>query len=112
MKSRTLLSMAVAGAFVCSSAFAGGAHHSSHEVLTPMSVNESAPWLAAEPHTAGWSAPEATLTASMDQEQFGDSSSIGANSSASGAGSVGYDSTSSMESDPTIASGETVKYWL
>lgn len=105
MKSTTLMALAVAGTFACGGAIAeplhfGGSsasntHGSSYEAVTPSSVDESAPWLANQAHSAGW-----TSGSSMDdnvvglqQGVYGDES-IGASSSMGGSGSGGFDSLS------------------
>jgi hypothetical protein len=48
MKPRTLIAIAVAGACACSSGAYAASAWNGHEVLTPSSINESAPWLANE----------------------------------------------------------------
>lgn len=121
MKSKTLTALAVAGAFAAGGAFAGGGlhhgkHHSGVEVQTPMSVNESAPWLANESHGAGWSThPESSTIVGMHDGLHSDS--IGASSSVGGSGSGGFDSMSSTGFDSSMTSFETssiggVEYWL
>ena len=100
MTSKSLLALAVAGVFCTTSAFAGGVHHSA-EVKTPSTVSESAPWLAGQPHLAGWTAPD-SLQLSMSHELSGDAF-VGTTSGASGFGSVGSDST---------ASAEMTDYWM
>ena len=111
MKSKTILAVAVAGTFAWSTGvLAGGLHHSSAEVLTPSSVSESAPWLAGQPHSAGWSSPESTIVSSAADERFGSFSlGAGASSDRGGSGSVGYDTSSSLGGDSTVA---IVEYWL
>ena len=89
MKSRTLLAMGVASAFACTGAFAGSGMHRSVEVQTPASVSESAPWLTGQSLASG------TVHGAMDRAQFGDS------------GSVGYDSTAAMSGRQS-----DVDYWL
>src|SRR5829696_880352 len=84
MKSRSLLALAVAGAFACGGAFAGP-HHNSTEVLTPSSVNESAPWLANQPHSAGWTTHGSHVAMGVQQGQHTDGP-VGTSSAASGAG--------------------------
>jgi hypothetical protein len=121
MKSRTLLALAVAGACAWSTgALAGGTHHSarfdssmhmssamSTEVRTPSSVDESAPWLAGEPHLAGWTSPQSSIAASeTSHDIYGDASfGTGASSGVSGSGSVGSEPMASAETTDT-------EYWL
>lgn len=95
MKSRTLLAMAVAGAFSC----AAGAIAGSYEVQTPSSANESNPWLTARP-------PEPTPVLVMTAESIEHEVIIidalpgtGASLDMGGAGTVGFDSA--MTSDST-----------
>jgi hypothetical protein len=124
MKSRTLIALAVAGTFACGSAIAGGFHSgathsgmnagSTHEVQTPMSVDESAPWRANEQHTAGWSPSNRSSDVIGMQEGLHSDGPVGMNSGmssdASASGSGGFDSSASL-------SGESValtitEYWL
>ena len=120
MKSKTLMALAVAGTFACGGAFAGGGMHgkhgSAHEAITPSSVNESAPWLANLPHSAGWFGNGQTHTASVTQDFHSD---VGASSSVGGSGSLGFDSTSMSSSgyelsglDYTLGDSGGVDYWL
>jgi hypothetical protein len=127
MKSRTLTALAVAGAFACGGAFAGGMHHAAQhsstqgrgfEVSTPSSVDESAPWLANQAHSAGWASPDSTHTVIGMQEGL-HSDPIGASSALGGSGSGGYDSMSSLGYDSSIygldySLNDTggVDYWL
>src|SRR3954467_90676 len=68
MKSRTLMTIAVAGAMgLSASAFAG----SGYEVETPMSVNESGPVLAAQ-HHHGMSAIGSTSSSAMGETSSSD----------------------------------------
>lgn len=130
MKSKTLIALAVAGTFACGGAFAGGFHHgaqqqhgmqaSSAEVITPSSVNESAPWLANYPHSSGWTGNASrNAVVGMDDSLHGDY--IGASSSIGASGSGGYDSMSSstLGYDSSIYGFDTslgdtayVEYWL
>ena len=50
MKSRTLLAVVVSGAFAAAAGANAADRWNSYEIETPSSVNESAPWLAHEPH--------------------------------------------------------------
>jgi hypothetical protein len=127
MKSRTFMALAVAGTFACGSAFAGGVHHgaqhsSSHstsiEVQTPSSVNESAPWLANQPHSAGWATQQPSTAMGMQEGQFSDGP-VGTSSSIGGSGSAGFDSMSSTGFDSSmsgigfdVSSLGGVEYWL
>jgi hypothetical protein len=119
MKSRTLMALAVAGTFACGGALAGGFHHggvqssmqgSPYEVQTPMSVDESAPWLANLPHTAGWSSDNASASVIGMQEGLHSDGPVGTSSSLGGTGSGGYDSTSSLSGEPVALI--TTEYWL
>jgi hypothetical protein len=113
MKSRTLLAVAVASALFASGAYAGGVGDSaggvrdsargshSTEVQTPSSVSESAPWLAGQPHLAGWSAAD-SMSLALTDELSGDRFT-GASLGAGGSGSVG--------SEPLIIVEQT-EYWL
>ena len=122
MKSRTLMALAVAGTFACGGAFAGGTHgkhHSATEVTTPMSVNESAPWLANQPHSAGWSDQGSSSTIVGMQDSLHGESFVGASSDLGGSGYGGFDS-SSVSSHSGFDSSLTgfdhslsgVDYWL
>ena len=53
MKPRTLLAIAVAGTFAWSAGANAAESWNGYEVLTPSSVDESAPWRANEPHMPG-----------------------------------------------------------
>src|SRR3954468_14621292 len=105
MKSRTLMALTVAGTFACGGAIAGpfhfgmhngnsgmqnGAQASSYEAITPSSVNESAPWLANQPHSAGWmgngGAPNNVVGL------LSDDAAVGASASTGGSGYGGFDS--------------------
>ena len=124
MKSKTLVALAVASTFACGGAFAGGLHHmksSAAEAITPSSVNESAPWLSNEPHSAGWSGNASTSTIVSLDENLNTVSSVGASSSIGGYGSGGFDSmsSSSLGYDSSIYGLDTslgdvayVEYWL
>jgi hypothetical protein len=129
MKSRTLMALAVAGIFACGGAFAGGMHHgaqhgmqsSTAEAITPSSVNESAPWLANAPHSAGWTGNASTSTVVGMDDSFRSDSYVGASSSSGGSGYGGFDSmsSSSLGYDSSIygldtSLGDTayVEYWL
>jgi hypothetical protein len=102
-----MLGFAVAAALACSSAAAGGIHHTT-EALTPSAVNEGAPWLAHEAHGSGW-APRLSprpadraedrhsLVENTEYWRIGEKSAdepagTGASSARSGTGSVGFDS--------------------
>jgi hypothetical protein len=123
------MALAVAGTFACGGAFAGGLHHgaqhgmqsSSAEAITPSSVNESSPWLANLPHSAGWTGNASTSTVVGMDDSLQSDSYIGASSSIGGGGSGGYDSmsSSSLGYDSSIygldtSLGDTayVEYWL
>jgi hypothetical protein len=109
-KSKTLMTLAVAGALAWSTGALANGMHQSTEVQTPASVSESAPWLTGQPHLAGWSS-NGTMSRSSP-ERFSDaSSSTGASSDMSGSGSGAYDS-SSGNGDATVARVEVVEYWL
>jgi hypothetical protein len=119
MKSKTLMALAVAGTFACGGALAGGFHHggahtstqgSPYEVQTPASVDESAPWLANLPHTAGWSSDNASASVIGMQEGLHSDGPVGMSSSLGGTGSGGYDSTSSIEGEPVALT--ITEYWL
>ena len=111
MKRNTLMALAVAGTFACGGAFAGPFHFGGHqsgnggmqassaEAITPSSVNESAPWLANQPHSAGWMGNAGTMntTVGISDDFYGNS--VGASSAESAWGSGGYDSVS-MSSTP------------
>ena len=106
MKSKTSRAWAVACACTwAASAGAGGLHsaqghgNSAVEVETPVSVNESAPWLAGKVHMRGHPSTPEALPANRESAEPG----VGASSGASGSGSVG--------SDPR-ATQETTEYWL
>ena len=111
-KSKTLMTLAVAGALAWSTGALANGMHQSTEVQTPASVSESAPWLTGQPHLAGWSS-NGTMSRSSP-ERFSDaSSSTGASSDMSGSGSGAYDSAmSSGNGDATVARVEFVDYWL
>ncbi|HEV7391353.1 MAG TPA: hypothetical protein VGO08_06900, partial [Burkholderiales bacterium] len=111
-KSKTLMTLAVAGALAWSTgALANGMHHST-EVQTPASVSESAPWLTGQPHIAGASST-GTMSRSSPERVSDASSSTGASSDMSGSGSGAYDSAmSSGNDDATVARVEFVDYWL
>jgi hypothetical protein len=119
MKSRTLMALAVAGTFVCGSAFAGGMKHgSSLEVATPSSVNESAPWLANQSHSTGWTSRSTNTVIGMQDSEHG-FAPIGASAGIGGSGFGGFDSTTLSASDSSFSgfdyslSGPSgVEYWL
>jgi len=109
MKSKTLMALAVAGTFACGGAIAGpfhmhqgssgmqnGAQASSYEAITPSSVSESAPWLANQAHSAGWTGNAGTQNDVVGMR--GGDEAVGASSSIGGYGSGGFDSLSM--SDP------------
>jgi hypothetical protein len=119
MKSRTLIALAVAGSFACGSAIAGGFHHGStrgmnagspHEVQTPMSVDESAPWRANEQHTAGWSSSNRPSDVIGMQEGLHSDGPVGASSDMSASGSGGFDSSASLSGEPVALT--ITEYWL
>jgi hypothetical protein len=124
MKSKTLVALAVAGTFACGGAFAGGMHHMKHssaEAITPSSVSESAPWLANQPHSAGWTGNASSSTVVGMDHSLGSDSHVGASSSIGGHGSGGFDSMSSgsLGYDSSIHAFDTslgdsvyVEYWL
>src|SRR5690242_16106677 len=69
MKSKTLMTLAVAGALgLSTSAFAG----SGYEVQTPMSVNESGPVLASQHQYHGMSAIGSTSSSGMGEVSSAD----------------------------------------
>jgi hypothetical protein len=109
MKSKSLLALAVAGAFACGSAFAGAGHHHgsmNSEVSTPMSVNESAPWLATQQHSSGWSSHDSQMAVGVHEGQFTDGP-VGTSSSTGANGSGGYDSSASHGRDQSSAFGSS-----
>jgi hypothetical protein len=120
MKSRTLIALAVAGTFACGSAIAGGFHHGSthssmnagspHEVQTPMSVDESAPWRANEQHTAGWSSSSGSSDVIGMQEGLHSDGPVGVSSGMSASGSGGFDSSASLSGEPVALT--ITEYWL
>jgi hypothetical protein len=124
MKSRTLIALAVAGTFACGSAIAAGFHSgathsgmnagSTHEVQTPMSVDESAPWRANEQHTAGWSSSSRSSDVIGMQEGLHSDGPLGMNSGmssdASASGSGGFDSSASLSGEPVALT--ITEYWL
>jgi hypothetical protein len=126
MKSRTLTALAVAGTFACGGAFAGGMHGKHHssmhgsgvEVATPSAVNESAPWLANQMHSAGWSTQSSTSTVLTMDDSLHSHSFVGASSDLGGSGSGGFDSMSMSNSgfDSSLPgldySLSGVDYWL
>jgi hypothetical protein len=128
MKLGTIVGVAVAGVFAWSAGanaggfakhgswFGGDKHASSsmwngYEVRTPSSVNESAPWLANEPHMAGFSHQSASASSS---DRFGDATyGTGASSGVSGFGSGGFDSTQmNRGNDTSFGSQGGTPYWL
>ena len=109
MKCKGLMALAVAGALGLSgTAFAGpGKHASAHEVMTPSSVNESAPWLAGQPHLGGGQSDSTQIvrtdesidgitTASVSDHEV---EAVGASSSEGGSGSGGFSSGEVSSSD-------------
>ena len=121
MKSSTLMALAVAGTFAAGGAFAGGMHHgtkhgSSFEVATPSSVNESAPWLASQPHSSGWSSHDSSSTVAGMQDSLHSDAAIGASADLGGSGHGGFDSTSLSGFDSSLSgldySLSGVDYWL
>ena len=104
MKSKSLLALAVAGAFACGSAFAGGGHHHgsmSNEVSTPMSVSESAPSLASQ-HSGGSSSHDSHIALGVHEGQFTDGP-VGTSASIGASGSGGYHSGAFSSSDEASA---------
>jgi hypothetical protein len=122
MKSKTLVATAVAGAFACSTGAFAGNSWNAHEVRTPSSVDESAPWLANESHTpasastmtfASTSGDRTVIDAPVASSTIADvsattntayteywllgseSADIGASSGFPGTGSIGFDSSMS-----------------
>lgn len=100
MKWKTLIGMAVASALASGGALAGSFNHGT-EVQTPMSVNESAPWLALE--ESGYTMPSRIdpKAVAISDSAFG----TGASSTESASGVIGFDSSVG----PT--GSETVDYW-
>jgi hypothetical protein len=105
-KWKTLIGMAVASAFASSGALAGSFNHGT-EVQTPISVNESAPWLALE--ESGFVANSGTLPeiGTMHEPVALADVEVGTGASATeGAmGTVGFDSST------TELSNENAEYW-
>ena len=107
MKSNTLVALAVAGTLACGGVVAGGLKHgSSVEVAGPASVSESAPWLANQAHSAGWSR-------GMHDD------AVGASAGVAGSGSGGFDSrstsglgASSSRLESSVSGPYMVEYWL
>jgi hypothetical protein len=105
-KWKTLIGMAVASAFASSGALAGSFNHGT-EVQTPISVNESAPWLALE--ESGHAANSGTMPeigtmhepVALADVEVG----TGASASESATGTFGFDSSA------TELSNENVEYW-
>lgn len=126
MKSKTLMALAVAGTFACGGAFAGPFHHSSVqgssvEVIGPSSVDESAPSLANQLHSAGWSSPTSTSTVIGMQEGLHSDGPVGASSSVSASGYGGFDSLGMSDRgydasiyglDYSLSDASGVDYWL
>jgi hypothetical protein len=103
MKWKTLIGIAVASAFASAVASTGalaGPFNHGTEVQTPMSVNESAPWLALE--ESGYTMPSRIH---QDEVPISDSAlGTGAISTESASGVSGFDSS-------VGGSSETVDYW-
>lgn len=106
MKSRTVTALALVCTWTwAASAGAGGPHSvegdraSSVEVETPVSANESGPWLAGKAHRAEGASSAAAVPENRDSSELGS----GASSGTGGSGRVG--------SDP-LATSETTEYWL
>jgi hypothetical protein len=79
-----------------------------------MSVSESAPWLANQPHSAGWSTHGSHMAMGVQEGQFTDGP-VGTSSAMSGAGSVGFSSDghdSTALSDSAHDTMVTTEYWL
>jgi len=131
MKSKTLMALAVAGTFACGGAFAGPFHHGAHhsglqsssvEVISPSSVDESAPWLASQPHSARWSDESArSATVIGMQEGLHSDGAVGASTSVSASGYGGFDSLSMSDRgydaslyglDYSLSDASGVEYWL
>ena len=112
--SKALMALAVAGTFAAGGAFAGGGKHSghfgTHEVQTPMSVNESSPWLANERHGAGWTQQSGHAVIGMNEGLHSDGP-VGTGSSLSASGSGGFDS-SMTGLDYSLSGTSGVEYWL
>jgi hypothetical protein len=101
MKLKHMLGIALAGAFACSAGISAAGAWNGYEVRTPSSVNESAPWLANQPHMPAFAHRSAGLRSpALDDVSFG----TGASSNAAGAGSVGFEST--------LMSSTTTEYWM
>ena len=123
MKSKTLMALAVAGTFACGGAFAGGMHHgakhgSSVEITSPSSVNESAPWLANQSHSSGWSTHSSDAVIGMHDSLQSDAH-VGASAGSGGSGFGGFDSMSvgTFDSsfggyDYSMSGPYSVEYWL
>ena len=118
MKSKTLSAIAVAGALCSTGAYAGSGWNG-HEVQTPSSVSESAPWLAHESHMPLSASSVTFARTPSEQSGFGSYAATGASSSVVGSGSIGSDSSmsaplgdsKSMRSDSSMTSAHT-EYWL
>jgi hypothetical protein len=112
MKLKHMVGIALAGAFVWSAAASAtpawkGAWNG-YEVRTPSSVNESAPWLANEPHMAVYGNDRFTSHRARHSSRSVDHtpmSGTGTSASVAGSGSVGFDSNQA-------SSTSTTEYWL
>jgi hypothetical protein len=131
MKSKALMTLAVAGTFACGGVFAGPFHHGVHhsslqgssvEVIGPSSVDESAPSLANQPHSAGWTDQSASSSTviGMQEGLFSDGP-VGASSSLGASGEGGYDSLGMSDRgydgsfyglDYSLSDASGVDYWL
>jgi hypothetical protein len=89
MKRRSLVALGLAGAFACSSAAFAFSGWNGYEVRTPSQVDESAPWLANDPHMPAHMRGQSFAAAdSYASSSFG----TGASSWSGGSGSGGYHS--------------------
>jgi hypothetical protein len=102
MKSKTLLTIAVAGAFACSAGAHAGSNWNGHEVQTPSSVNESAPWLANESHAPGAASTLTFASTHADRSAMEVPIATGASSSTSAAGLGAFSSNDTAHTE----------YWL
>jgi hypothetical protein len=83
---------------------------SPYEVQTPMSVDESAPWLANQQHTAGWTSNSRSSDVIGMQEGLHSDGPVGASSDMSASGSGGYDSSAGLTGEPVALT--ITEYWL
>ena len=86
---------------------ASGSMWNGYEVRTPSAVNESAPWLANEPHM-----PASMAYNTAGRYSFpGDSYATGTSSTAGGFGSGSFDSTH-MSHNMSFGNSVGTPYWL